>query len=177
MSAADAKRRLSDWFRQWRAPLRRFLGRLGAPDADIDDIAQEAFLRLLRYDNAELIEHPQAYLFKIAANVTSEWALRASNQQPHREEWLEGLAGGNQPDSPLFIEQARREVARAMATLTPRQQQLLWLYFSDSLTYAEIAAASGETLRSVRKQFEKGYERLRNELDPELLGVFTHGRY
>jgi hypothetical protein len=50
MISVDAKRRLSDWFRQWQLPLRRFLlRRAGVPAADVEDIGQEVFLRLMRY--------------------------------------------------------------------------------------------------------------------------------
>ncbi len=41
MSTRDPKRRLADWFRQWRTPLRQFLiGRVSVPTSDLDDIAQ-----------------------------------------------------------------------------------------------------------------------------------------
>jgi DNA-directed RNA polymerase specialized sigma24 family protein len=66
-----------DWFRQWRLPLRKFLlGRVGVPAADIDDVAQEVFLRLVRYERAELIEQPQAYLFRMATNVAAALVLQ-----------------------------------------------------------------------------------------------------
>jgi len=39
MSVRDPKRRLADWFRQWRVPLRKFLlGRSAVPAADLDDV-------------------------------------------------------------------------------------------------------------------------------------------
>ena len=80
MISIDAKRRLSDWFRQWRSPLRKFLRSRGAiRAADLDDVAQEVFLRLMRYERVELIENPQAYLYKMASNVAAEWAIRARN--------------------------------------------------------------------------------------------------
>lgn len=53
--------------------------RLSRP-ADFDDVAQEVFLRLLRYDAAQIVEHPQAYLFKMASNVAAEWSIRSSNR-------------------------------------------------------------------------------------------------
>jgi len=89
MSTGDPKRSLSDWFRRWRSPLRKFLvGRTGVPAADVDDVAQEVFFRLMRYEKTELIEHPRAYLFKMATNVVTEWAIRARNRQPHGPQWL-----------------------------------------------------------------------------------------
>ncbi len=44
----------------------------GARSGDLDDIAQEVFLRLLRYERTEQAEHPQAYLFTIASNVAAD---------------------------------------------------------------------------------------------------------
>ena len=176
MTSGDAKRRLSDWFHQWRAPLRRFLGKVGVRAADVDDIAQEVFLRLMRYEKTELIDHPQAYLFKVASNVAAEWSIRAHNKRPHEHKWLTNLIDDNQADSPLVLAQSREEVERALNTLTPHQRELLKLFFADGLAYAQIATQLGESLRSVRRQFEKSYDKLRSELDPELLGVITHGR-
>ena len=60
MSDQDSKSRLADWFRRWRVPLRKFLAGKGAIRvSDLDDVAQEVFLRLMRYERADLIEHPQ----------------------------------------------------------------------------------------------------------------------
>jgi RNA polymerase sigma factor (sigma-70 family) len=177
MISANAKRRLSDWFHQWRLPLRRFLqGRAGVPAADVEDVGQEVFLRLMRYETAELIEHPQAYLYKVASNVANEWSIRARNRQPHDEKWLATLIDNEQPESLMLRAQSQLEIERALNTLTPYQREVLKLFFVEELEYAEIAARLGESVRSITRQFRKSYDKLRRELDPELLGVFTHGR-
>jgi RNA polymerase sigma factor (sigma-70 family) len=176
MTTRDAKRRISDWFMLWRSPLRRFLqGRSGVSAADADDVAQEVFLRLMRYDTAELIEHPQAYIYKVASNVAAEWAVRARNQRPHEAKWLAALVDQRLPESPLLLSQLQDEVERGLSTLSPQQRDVLMLHFTESLSYAEIAHRRGESLRSVRRQFIKSYEKLRVELDPDLLGEIPHG--
>src|SRR5262245_65687266 len=92
MSNPDPENRLVEWFRRWRTPLRRFLSSRGAVrPADFDDVSQEVFLRLLRYDATEIVEHPQAYLFKMASNVASEWSIRASSRLAHEPKWLTSL--------------------------------------------------------------------------------------
>jgi RNA polymerase sigma factor (sigma-70 family) len=177
MISADAKRRLSDWFSQWRLPLRRFLlGKVGIPAADVEDVGQEVFLRLMRYETAELIEYPQAYLYKVAANVATEWSIRARNRLPHDEKWVASLIDKEQPESQTIRSQSEREIERALNTLTPYQREVLKLFFVEELEYTEIATRLGESLRSITRQFRKSYDKLRHELDPELLGVFTHGR-
>jgi RNA polymerase sigma factor (sigma-70 family) len=177
MLSIDAKRRLSDWFRQWRLPLRRFLlRRSGILAADVEDVGQEVILRLMRYETAELVEHPQAYLYKVASNVATEWSMRARNRQPHDEKWVATLIENEEPESQMMRAQSELEIERALNTLTPYQREVLKLFFVGELEYTEIAAQLGESVRSVTRQFRKSYDKLRHELDPELLGVFTHGR-
>lgn len=187
MTTEDVKRRLSDWFRQWRQPLRRFLmGKVGVRIADVDDVAQEVFLRIMRYEKGELIEHPQAYLYKIASNVAAEWSIRAAGSRRHDPKWLTNLASCDAPDVTVQRTQLRSEIKRALNTLPPRQREVLKLYFTEELSHRAIADRTGQTLRTVRRQFARGYETLRHELDPELLkldenveidenGVLPHG--
>ena len=177
MISGDSKRRLTDWFRQWRLPLRRFLlGRARVPAADVEDVAQEVFLRLMRYEKGELVDYPQAYLYKVASNVATEWSIRARNRQPHEEKWLAYLIDREQPDTQLERSESEDEIERALNTLTPYQREVLKLFFVEEKGYAEIATQLGESVRSVTRQFRKSYEKLRQELDPELIGVITHGR-
>jgi len=177
MISADAKRRLTDWFCQWRMPLRRFLmGRAGVSAADVDDVAQEVFLRLWRYDKDELIEHPQAYLYKVGLNVAAEWSFRAHNRQPHAERWLAHLIVREQPEFPLERAEAVDEVGQALEQLTPYQRKVLTLFLIEEKTYTQIAAELGESVRSITRQLRTSYRKLRGQLDPQLLGVITNGR-
>jgi DNA-directed RNA polymerase specialized sigma24 family protein len=56
---------------------------------------------VLRYDRSELIDYPQAYLFKIASNVSAEWAMRSSRRMPHHPEWLAELVDALSPEAEL----------------------------------------------------------------------------
>ncbi|HVY80365.1 MAG TPA: sigma-70 family RNA polymerase sigma factor [Steroidobacteraceae bacterium] len=168
MMSAFAKRRLTDWFHQWRLPLRRFLlSRAGVPAADVDDLAQEVFLRLMRYEKAELVDHPQAYLYKVATNVATEWSIRARNRYVHDEKWLGQLIDLELPESELERTESAEEIERALNTLTPYQRQVLKLFFEKDKSYAEIAAELNESVRSVTRQFRKSYDKLRQELSPK----------
>src|ERR1700744_846480 len=92
MPSLPAHKSLSEWFRRWRTPLRRFLAARGLVRVeDLDDVAQEVFLRLLRYESAEVVQHPQAYIFKMAANVAAEWAIRSRHRLAHEPRWLSTL--------------------------------------------------------------------------------------
>ena len=167
MSAGD---HLADWFQLWRVPLRKFLGgHCALPSSDLDDVAQEVFLRLIRYDRAELIEHPQAYLYKMAANVAAEWSLRARYARPHDAKWLTGLATEEEAEASARQEQLQRELERAILTLAPRQREVLKLQFFESLSRSQIASRLGLSERAVKRILLKSYEKLRQQLNADLL--------
>lgn len=177
MGKGSSRGLLAEWFAQWRQPLRQFLsGYRALPAADLDDVAQEVFLRLLRFDRSELVDHPRAYLFKIASNVAAEWSIRARVARPHQAEWLDELATDDTPEGRAEQESAQQEVRRALMTLSPRHREVLKLHFTEGLSYAQIAEHLGATPRTVRRLMEQSYEKMRLELSPELLGVMTDGR-
>ena len=177
MSGPETAKRLTEWFLLWRAPLRKFLiGHGAVPSADVNDVAQEVFLRLLRYDRAELVDYPQAYLFKMAANVANEWAIRSRYRRPHESKWLAELLADDSPEHDAARAEARAEIARALGTLTARQRAVLKLQFGEGVARAQIAERLGSTERAVKRDLMKSYEKLRIELNSDLLRVLSNGR-
>jgi len=172
MPSRVTHQRLTDWahrLRRWRSPLRKFLvSRWSLAPSELDDVAQEVFLRLLRYDNSEFIEHPQAYFFRMAANVAGEWAMRARHRHPHDERWLFELRTDSQPDQALAREAAHREIHEALARLPPRQREFLRLHFAEGLSRPQIAERLGVSARVVKRELIKAYSRLRTELDADI---------
>jgi RNA polymerase sigma-70 factor (ECF subfamily) len=171
--------RLVDWFREWRLPLRRYIRRkrLGS-SADIDDIAQEVFLRLLRYDRSELVDSPQSYLYRVAVNVSAEWATRSSRRMPHNSEWLADLVDNLCPESEVEREGTEIELQQAVERLPSRCREILRLQYDEGLSHAEIAERLSLTARVVRRDIERAHTMLRASLDPDLLGRVpdTHPR-
>jgi RNA polymerase sigma-70 factor (ECF subfamily) len=156
---------LAQWFRDFRAPLRQFIAaRRGVVAADVDDVAQEVFLRLLRYKRGELVADPRGYLFKVAANVVSEWSMRARMRMPHDSHWLEALP--DDADVPAQVECADRnaELYHALCVLRPRAREVLRLHFEEGLTHNAIAARLGITPRIVKRDIIEAYAMLRTML-------------
>jgi RNA polymerase sigma-70 factor (ECF subfamily) len=172
----SAENRLADWFRRWRSPLRKFLaGKASVRTADLDDIAQEVFLRLLRYEKDEIVEYPQAYLFKMASNVAAEWGIRSRNRLEHEPHWLGELVAEGGPEEAFDTVAVQQEIRRAIFTLNPRERTILRLHFEEGLSYPEIALRLGISLRVVRRDFEKSYGKLRGEIRLQRTGVLSGG--
>jgi len=168
---------LTEWFRRWRSPLRKFLvGRGAARVADLDDVAQEVFLRLLRYESAEVVQHPQAYIFKMAANVVAEWAIRSRHRLAHEPRWLNNLVAQDTIEEAFDNQVVQREIKRAIGKLTARECAILKLHFEEGLSKAEIALRLRVSPRVIQRDFETSYSKLRRELALKLTGALNHGR-
>src|SRR5262245_55758721 len=58
-----------DAFVQHQLSLKRFISRFMRNGADVDEIAQEAFLRAFSVEKGRPIEQPKSFLFRIAKHV------------------------------------------------------------------------------------------------------------
>lgn len=160
-----ARQRLADWYRQWAMPLRRQIAlnsRLSS--ADVEDVAQEVFLRILRYERAELVSHPQAYLSKIAFNVLAEWSTRASWRQPHASEWLVQLTDECDPAHEFACEDTRASLRSAVKALPLRTRAILRMHYQDGLTHEGIAQKLSITRRMVKRDLSQAYADLRRSI-------------
>jgi RNA polymerase sigma-70 factor (ECF subfamily) len=159
--------RLTQWFGVWRGAMKRWLSsRSAIQPADLDDVAQEVFLRLLRYSNDAVVEYPQSYLFRIATNVVNEWRERARNSLPHDDVWLADLQiePDAEPESSVEHDLVNKCVRRAVSRLPPRQREVLLLHIREDLTYKQIAIKLKLTPRVVRRDIARAYADLRGEL-------------
>ena len=174
MRTRAADERLTEWFqwfRRWRAPLGKFLNtRWRVSATDIDDVAQEVFLRLLRYNNMDAIEDPQAYLFRMATNVASEWAMRSRHRYLHDAHWLIDLQAESDPERDAAREAAHDQLRRALAGLPVRQREVLRLLYGEGLTRSKIAECLKISERAVKRDLINAYCRLRITLDPDAAG-------
>lgn len=159
--------RLIEWFGKWRKPIRSWLrNRASVPPGDIDDLAQEVFLRLLRYSDDIAVDNPQGYLFRIAANVANEWRERSRVRRPHDDSWLDELQieAGDEPENAFAKTRANEYVQAAVDRLPPRQREVLLLHVNEGLTYKQIAQLRGLTYRIVLRDLTRAYSALRMQL-------------
>ncbi len=157
---------LGRWAREYAEDLRRFLSKRRVVESDIKDVCQEVYLRLLRFNRAEVVDNPQAYLFRVAANVAHDFKLRQQRWQP-----LEGIdRDGEQmpahtgPEQLAAAELRGRHVRQALAGLPPMARAVLALQAREDLTYEEIAARLGTSRRSVKRAVARGYALMRAAL-------------
>jgi DNA-directed RNA polymerase specialized sigma24 family protein len=60
----------------YSADLHRFPARRMHRPQDIEDLAQEVYIRLLKIDQGEFVKNPKAYILQTAANVEYDFRER-----------------------------------------------------------------------------------------------------
>ena len=136
--------------------LRRFLSaRLRDASADIPDLVQEIFMRLLRIKDHEAIRNPQAYLFTVANHVLHQYALQRSTRPEATNplDLVAALESETVPDpaEEIDAEQRLEAVADALMKLSPRVYATLVMYRCEGMTLMEIGERLGVSHVMARK--------------------------
>ncbi|MGH8118619.1 MAG: RNA polymerase sigma factor [Rhodanobacteraceae bacterium] len=152
-----------------RSALHGFLRYHVAQSWDVQDIAQEAYLRMLRIDAVHVrdIADPRAYLFTVAANLVKEHALvhRRNGCQVDIEDVLPRLEAPQGSAEDAAERALRRErLTRTLNKLPPRCRAVLVMQHRDGMSYEEIARHFGVSTHMVKKYVVRALMLCRNDL-------------
>ena len=137
-----------------------YLSRLTGDSQLSDDLLQETYYRFLRasrgYDSED---HRRNYLFRIATNLVRD------GQRRHRFEFVpvpnEHSPDALTADGDVAVDATRRtDLTRAMARLTSRERELLWLAYAQGASHDEIAGALGLKTSSIKMLLFRARRRL-----------------
>lgn len=136
--------------------LRRFLAsRMKNATADVSDVVQEIFLRLLRIKDHEAIRSPQAYLFTVASHVLREhWLKQSAKPEPMDPLEVAGRSQGTpvaDPADELDVRQRLDRVDKDLNKISPRAYAVLIMYRCEGMTLMEIGERLGVSHSTVRK--------------------------
>ncbi|WP_116810176.1 RNA polymerase sigma factor [Steroidobacter cummioxidans] len=143
----------------------RFLGRRVRNRADARDVAQEAYVRLLRLDRKELIRDPQPYIYRLAANLVHEFELKRRADDARLTRWTQERDGDELPvESTAEAMTLRARIDDALAELTPNCRAVVILHRRDGMTYDEIAQRLHISSSMVKKYLATGLRHCRSQL-------------
>jgi len=156
----------------------RTLTRLTGSGVQVEDLAQEVFLRLYRAlpefrGEAAL----STYLYRIVVNVAQdEWKRRRRERglmatAPVVEDengagWIESFAGdelaehARNPEQRMEDAEVQAAVEAALGELPEMERAVLVLYHQEEVSYEGIAAALGLPINTVRTHLHRGRKRL-----------------
>lgn len=165
----DNQALVSDLAASYGTQLNRFLLARVRNPADVPDIAQEVYLRMLRVSTAESIRSPEAYLFTVALHVVQQHTLR-QNLAPPAEELTEMrdppfAPAEHDPVLHAVADQFAEQLERTLEQLPAKARAAFILHRRDGKTPEEIAECLGISRAMVKKYVLKALVRLRVHLD------------
>lgn len=161
---------LSRLFREYHAPLVRYLTRrLGDRDW-AEEVAQETFVRAMRQDS---LASERSWLFAVATNLVRDEARRDARRRRHLELLREETRDDVVEQEPTTLERAQEmALARRAVDSLAEKDRLALLMREEGLNYSEIAEALelsvgsiGTTLSRARRRLAESYESLQRERD------------
>ncbi|MHA7815114.1 MAG: RNA polymerase sigma factor [Pseudohaliea sp.] len=154
--------RVSSAYLENRDFLKRFLARFFVDPRDIDDVAQEAYLRAFEAERGQEVRSPRAFLFRVARNVALNELSRKARALT---DYIEDATGGGEPgESPSLEEQYQGEqrlalFCRAAARLPPQCRRAFLMRKVYGYSHREIAAALSVSTSTVEKHIATGLYR------------------
>ena len=150
-----------------RAALLRYLrSRVGGAE-EARDIAQETYLRLMRVADADMIERPDAYVFKVAANLAGEFLLKrgASLETVDLDALVDTGADGDGSAAARHMEHRMclSKIDEMLDDMAPLYKSILLLRKRDGFSQAEIAERLGISIHTVKIYLKRALARLRAE--------------
>jgi len=137
-----SRKALAQLFLECDHALRAFLqARLGS-EHEAQEVAQEAYARLLQLHQPDVLSHPRAYLFKIAGNAATDRIRQRITRARLDELDVEGgfeRVDTVSPDHRVLAEEQLDLVERALGELPPKYRRAFLLNRFENCTTAEIA--------------------------------------
>jgi RNA polymerase sigma factor (sigma-70 family) len=157
--------RFGNVIEQFAPRLIRFLEMRTGNRQDAQDLAQEAYFRLCRVRDPDLIQSPESYLFRIASNLAHEFLLRRRNQPSFVEldpdQGDSDDAHGKSFSTELEARSEVEQLERIICELPPLYQAVLLMRKRDGYSHDEIAEKLSISPHTVHKYLSRALLRCR----------------
>lgn len=145
---------------RFHAPLVAFFLRRIKDRAEAEDLAQETLLRLVGADGLDTVEHPDAFVFKVAINLLRDCrrkelrrgvAVFVPIDDALNGEIESALVEGLSPESVLLGRESLAEVLQSLQELGERTHDIFVLFRLENMKQRDIAALYGIGRSTVEK--------------------------
>jgi len=152
-------------YREQAPQLRRRVRAQLRSKEEASDLVQDAFARLLGSTTRHALRQPEAFLNRIVRNLLVDRARRLATRTPHVP-----IDDGNEPATrptqadAIELAQMKACYEAAVAALPARMREVFLLHRVRGLSYREIAAMLGISLRTVEWHIAEAIDRIGAEL-------------
>ena len=150
----------NDLAARFSGPLLSYFLRRVRNRAQAEDLVQDALLRVIRASEFEVIEQPESYVFKVAANLLKDSKRHALRHPTVARAMLEDGAGGEveemlvderSPERVLDGETSLAQVLKALSELSEMTRNVFVLFRLEHMKQKDIAVLYGIGQSTVEK--------------------------
>jgi RNA polymerase sigma factor (sigma-70 family) len=163
----EPRKRLLDQIFSHRAALQKYLRRFTAGSEDVEDLVQEAYVRVCAMSPAHVVDSPRALLFRIARNLAVDRARQRVTRATDDVADFEPLNVSSEeaePDEQVDVDLRFESFCAAVEGLPPLCRRVFVLRKVYQLSHAEIARELGLSHSTIEKHVAKGLLRCRDKL-------------
>jgi RNA polymerase sigma factor (sigma-70 family) len=165
-AAGDHSMRIAELFEAHNQALLRFLTCRLHSSQEAKEIAQEAYVRLLRLDATDGISYLRAFLFKTAANLAADRLKSATRRERiHRLDFFDATDCAPSSEESMAAEQELETLLKAVDELPPKCRYAFVMHSFQGCSFSEVAQAMNLTERMVRLYVERALVYCRERLD------------
>ena len=151
--------------REYDTDLKRFLLGILRNQEDVNDVAQDAYLKLYRLSKPEQIKYPKALLFRAASNL----AIDRLNKRAHPSNSTELELDALPDDKPglervVASQEAFDYLLKIIDELPQRRRQVLVMKRFSQLTHQQISKKLGITKSMVEQHMTRALKHCRSRL-------------
>lgn len=148
--------RLRKLFEDHNRALHSFLlMKLGGNEQEAQEVAQEAYARLLQLHDPGAVSLLQAYLFKTAANIAIDRARQRSTRTRFDEVLHEEPIDANTPDRCVLAAEELEVLEKALHELPPKYRRAFVLHRFEEWSTERIGRELGVQPRMVRNYISR----------------------
>jgi RNA polymerase sigma-70 factor (ECF subfamily) len=166
MADERRKRLLSQIFGH-RAALQKYLRKFTSGAEDVEDLVQEAYVRVCAMPDGQEVDSPRALLFRIARNLAVDRARQRFTRATDDVADFEPLNVSSteaEPDEQVDVSHRFESFCAAVDSLPPLCRRVFVLRKVYQLSHDEIAQVLGLSHSTIEKHVAKGLVRCRDRL-------------
>jgi RNA polymerase sigma factor (sigma-70 family) len=154
-----------------RSWLMRYFRRRVQNYAEIEDLVQDVFARMVARDSTEPVEHLGGYVLKTASSVLTDWIRRRSSHAANLHVSFEPELHGEEELDPARILGGKEELQAAtmvLLRLPERTRTVFILRRLEGQRFQDIAAHLGISVSAVEKHMVRAIHQLSLEMEKRL---------
>ena len=151
-----------------RSWLTRYFRRRVRNDAEVEDMVQDVFTRMVARDSTEPIQHLGGYIHRTASSVMTDWVRSRASRAAGLHVAFDAEAHGEEPIDPARLLGAKQDlqaVILVLLQLPERTRTVFILRRLEGRRFQDIATDLGISVSAVEKHMVRAIHQLSLEME------------